>query len=223
MHSVFVRSGWRFAMIAIGVCGSLGEASAATEGVPVEPQVLTLAFVNSCEASSQVVATAMKDTSRIWTEAGVTIRWVTTRELPYRSPLSDWLVVRCIGSAIPTSSTNSPLAIAAIRFVGSLPTNTIFASVANANALLARDRFESRDFDERFKVFRDLRLGRMLGRAIAHEVGHFLTRASAHTPSGLMRATHSVTALTGETLYAFKIDPAVFLEAANRTELPETP
>jgi len=194
----------RCAVIALGVCVALGGGiSHASEGSPLERQVLTLAFVNSCDAGSEVMATAMKDASSIWAAAGVTIRWVAAPELPYHSPLSKWVVVRCIGGAIPTTTRSPLLPIAAIRFIGSRPTNTILASVANAKALLARERREARDLEERFKGLRERRLGRMLGRAVAHEVGHFLTQSSAHTSTGLMRATHSVTALTGETLYAF--------------------
>ncbi len=53
---------------------------------------------------------------------------------------------------------------------------------------------------------RALRLGRMLGRAIAHEVGHYVNRSGVHTRRGLMRATHSVAALTGTSLAPFSMD-----------------
>lgn len=37
-------------------------------------------------------------------------------------------------------------------------------------------------------ALRDLTLGRVLGRALAHEIGHFLLRSQAHSTVGLMRA-----------------------------------
>jgi hypothetical protein len=37
-------------------------------------------------------------------------------------------------------------------------------------------------------VVRDLVLGRVLGRALAHEIGHFLLRSQQHSAVGLMRA-----------------------------------
>jgi len=37
-------------------------------------------------------------------------------------------------------------------------------------------------------VLRDLVLGRVLGRALAHEIGHFLLRSQQHSAVGLMRA-----------------------------------
>ena len=38
---------------------------------------------------------------------------------------------------------------------------------------------------------RDQMTGRMIGRALAHEIGHVLLRSRGHSPEGLMRATHS--------------------------------
>jgi hypothetical protein len=37
-------------------------------------------------------------------------------------------------------------------------------------------------------ALRDLTLGRVLGRALAHEIGHFLLRSQSHSTVGLMRA-----------------------------------
>lgn len=214
----------RCGAVVVWVCASVASGAAhASEGLPIEPQVLSVAFVNACGASDALVATAARDAARVWSEAGVTVRWMRASDLPYGAPLSDWIVVRCIGSRIPMNGKRLPhLPIAAIRFIGSQPTNTILASVASASALLDKDTREVRDMSERFRAIRELWLGRMLGRAIAHEIGHFLTQSVVHTRGGLMRATHSVGALTGDSLVPFRIDHADLTEAANRTEAPMT-
>jgi hypothetical protein len=172
------------------------------------PTVLTVAFTNACAANESVVATARRESASLWSDAGVTLRWVAASELPYRSRASDWIVVRCISgdAAAPRPRTPHVLPIAAIRFIGAQPTNTIVASLRSANLLLDRDAGESRALGERFQALRQLRLGRMLGRAIAHEIGHFLSKSSAHSETGLMRATHSVTALIGQSLSPFRIE-----------------
>src|SRR4051794_30558946 len=36
-------------------------------------------------------------------------------------------------------------------------------------------------------AFRDVTVGRVLGRALAHEIGHYLLRSRSHSPRGLMR------------------------------------
>jgi hypothetical protein len=40
-------------------------------------------------------------------------------------------------------------------------------------------------------ALRDHIVGRVIGRVLAHEIGHFLLRDMRHTPTGLMRTTHS--------------------------------
>ena len=40
------------------------------------------------------------------------------------------------------------------------------------------------DVARRWTLIRDRMLGRVLGRAIAHEAGHFLFASSAHPPAG---------------------------------------
>ena len=41
-------------------------------------------------------------------------------------------------------------------------------------------------------LLRDLVYGRVMGRALAHEVGHYLLRSRQHSEVGLMRAQQSV-------------------------------
>jgi hypothetical protein len=43
----------------------------------------------------------------------------------------------------------------------------------------------------------DLVIGRVLGRALAHEIGHFLLRSREHSVKGLMRPRHQVPDLIG--------------------------
>ena len=170
----------------------------------VRPVVLTVAMAGGCRTNDTVVALAQSEATRVWSHADVTLRWVSVSELPYRASLSEWVLVRC-SDAHSGAAQEPKIPIAAIRFVGGLPTNTIAVSIENAQTLLRREARE-RDPRTRFKPFLDIGLGRMLGRAIAHEIGHFLTQSGEHTRSGLMRATHTVAALTGTSLRPFKVD-----------------
>jgi hypothetical protein len=170
--------------------------------------VLTISMTGDCAIDDEALEIAKAEAARVWSSAGVEVRWVSPNELPYTSPRSDWVVAQCIDSQPPRTKTRVPyiLPVAAIRFVGSVPTNTIVVSVGSANALLERESGQARDMADRFRALRFLRLGRMLGRAIAHEIGHFLSQSGSHTRSGLMRATHTVTAFTGESLHPFRVD-----------------
>jgi hypothetical protein len=169
---------------------------------------VAVAMTGDCPIPNDVIAFAKRESTRIWSAAGVTLRWMNPADLPYESSPSDWLVVRCVAAeqTMLQPKTVRALPIAAIRFVGGTPTNTIVVSIDNAKTLLARDASESRNMSDRFALLRELRLGRMLGRAIAHEIGHFLNQSQDHTPSGLMRASHTLANLIGQSSAQFKVD-----------------
>jgi hypothetical protein len=78
--------------------------------------------------------------------------------------------------------------LASISFSDDLPRPMIvmyptsIATLVSTTTLLGRSAFEwSIDF-------RELISGRVLGRALAHEIGHFLLRSRQHSEAGLMRA-----------------------------------
>ena len=172
----------------------------------VKPTVLAIAMAADCRTTNKTTGIAKQEAARVWSRADVSLRWVAASELPFGSP--DWLVVRCAAEQMPVNSPEpiEVMPIAAIRFVDSRPTNTITLSLRNANTLLQRDADRSRDDHGALIPFKEIRLGRLLGRAIAHEVGHFLSRSGAHTSSGLMRRTHTVAALTGASIGPFSVD-----------------
>jgi hypothetical protein len=51
------------------------------------------------------------------------------------------------------------------------------------------------------------RLGMVLGRAVAHEIGHYLLNTRTHAPYGLMRANFETSALLDHRSGAFDLDP----------------
>jgi hypothetical protein len=53
---------------------------------------------------------------------------------------------------------------------------------------------------------RDTKLGRAMGRALAHELGHYLLASKTHTPHGLMQASHTASAFFETDRRAFAID-----------------
>jgi hypothetical protein len=56
-------------------------------------------------------------------------------------------------------------------------------------------------------MLRDRLVARMLGRTIAHELGHVILRTPAHSPSGLMRALQTVAELAHPTSAGFTLAP----------------
>jgi hypothetical protein len=155
-----------------------------------------------------VIATARAEATRIWARGDVGLRWVRAPQLPFTSPRSDWLLVQCSTGPLrqPSTEESRLAAVAAIRFLDGQPMNVITLSLHSASRLLDQDSREGRLANDQFPAMRQLRLGRMLGRALAHEIGHFLSESRLHTARGLMRETHSIAAFTGVSLEPFRID-----------------
>jgi hypothetical protein len=63
---------------------------------------------------------------------------------------------------------------------------------------------------------RETLVARGLGRALAHELGHFLLSSKRHTPSGLMRAQHTAAEMFEPGLAPFAIDPTLRAAAATQ-------
>jgi hypothetical protein len=202
-----VRHLLRGLLVSLSCAAAAAATDRSSSRVYTKPLVLTAAMVGECAASDSALDLARRESARVWSDAGVSIRWVTASDVPYHAPPSEWLVVRCADKAAATAVAPEGrvvVPIAAIRFVSAQPTNTIMVSIENATTLLMRDAPPGAGARTPMIALRDTRLGRMLGRAIAHEVGHFLSRSGAHTPSGLMRASHTVPALTGASLRPFR-------------------
>jgi hypothetical protein len=76
-------------------------------------------------------------------------------------------------------------------------------SITGAQRVIDQHR-ASRIFDVGDR--RDYRLGIVLGRAVAHEIGHFLLRTDTHAESGLMRATIEAGEFADVSSRAFGLD-----------------
>ena len=83
--------------------------------------------------------------------------------------------------------------MASILFVDGRPTTHITVHAGHvARRLRPGCVVDDLPFAERPRLIQELVLGRVLGRAVAHEVGHFLLGSREHAPSGLMRASHRI-------------------------------
>jgi hypothetical protein len=65
-------------------------------------------------------------------------------------------------------------------------------------------------------VERELLLARTMGRALAHEMGHYLLASKVHTSRGLMRGSRSASEFFSTDQRGFRIDPAQQLTIAAR-------
>jgi hypothetical protein len=91
------------------------------------------------------------------------------------------------------------------------PAHLITVSVAAAEMMAAGATWAGRSFDGLPQRVHDAFLARVLGRSVAHEIGHFLLRSPAHAHEGLMRPQFTVAELMDVRLSRYQLEPAQVL------------
>jgi peptidoglycan/xylan/chitin deacetylase (PgdA/CDA1 family) len=145
------------------------------------PSSLTIAVHMTHGMSNTIATDALREASAIWKLGGVTLDWHATSELPGGGGRS---TVNVTFDDAPGSVAGQdvPLGWVTLDAAG-VPEGTIFLSRKNTLRLV--DTID--EFRERPLKFKERLIARALGRALAHELGHYLTGSKEHTVSGLMK------------------------------------
>ena len=117
----------------------------------------------------------------------------------------------------PSDASERP-ALAWITFVAGQPANTMTASVAAVRNLMG-ERWRDRRIVELPIRFQRRFVVQALSRSIAHEIGHYLLRSSAHASRRLMRPHLTVSDIMENELDLFRLEPAEIDQLKRRTEL----
>jgi hypothetical protein len=86
------------------------------------------------------------------------------------------------------------------------PQQEIYLSHANAESVMEDARGVVGLLEQMPLAQRDLLLARAMGRALAHEMGHYLLASKVHTSHGLMKAILTATELFTTDTIALRID-----------------
>jgi hypothetical protein len=166
--------------------------------------LVTVHLANHARLPRDFVQAVAREAAAVWTAAGTELAWAISLQsdamLRVRPDLNVVLARRCL----KTEATNRRVPVASIQFFEGRPTSRVCVSLAAANALL--DHEPTLEPRLRHWALRRRMLARMIGRAIAHEIGHYLFASVDHTPQGLMRARHTVNDLVGDSLAPFSVD-----------------
>jgi hypothetical protein len=160
----------------------------------------------------------MYESTRIWRAGGVTVRWfldsVRTEAIPVATDLTalresyvNVILTREVAEDGLKRGSTWQRPLASILFVDRKPTTLIRAYPLEAERLLEYVRLDEQPLAHRPAALRFHLVGRALGRAIAHELGHFLFASASHTPVGLMRANHRTDHLLAPAGRDFRIVP----------------
>ena len=145
---------------------------------------------------------ALAEADAIWHPAGVSLIW---NRAVIRQPASVHVV---IGTARGTNTGDADPALGWIVFEAGQPQPEIYVSYVNAVTLLARSAGVVGLSQAMPILQRETYLGRALGRALAHELGHYLLAAATHTPRGLMKARPTAYELFSPSRGAFAVTAA---------------
>ena len=139
---------------------------------------LVVSISSTADVSPTLVQRVVREATTIWQPAGVSLVW--QREVSDGAASIDVMIGPERGT---TPGPNTPLGW--IEFNSGRPQRRLYLSYTNAMALL-----ESVDGGSaRMPLLkRDTYIGRALGRALAHEIGHYLLATTAHAGAGLMKA-----------------------------------
>jgi hypothetical protein len=146
--------------------------------------------------------TAMMDeAAHIWRQQGVALDWLPATDI--RPAASSRLRVLVVASRPTTTTRDKPFAVGElVRPASGHPVALISIDSARrlVRSLRGRAGYELIAIDER-------RLGVVLGRALAHEIGHYLLGTHTHATNGLMRPQFDALEFTDLRVGTFALDP----------------
>jgi hypothetical protein len=166
---------------------------------------VTISVHTAPAISPVVVDKTLEEASAIWRPTGVTFKWqkidaesVSAAAQPTRP--------RVIITEQPGRPSTGGAPIGWVTFVDDEPDGDIHVSHANAERYILSFGGLPGGTRRLTPAERFLLMGRTLGRALAHEIGHYLLRSKAHTTSGLMKANRTVKEFTDADARGFEVD-----------------
>lgn len=166
----------------------------ATSALPI----VTVGVHPGSAVSSEVVTGILEEAAEIWRPAGIDVRW--------RGADRDCAAVRVRFDDDGGATHKRAEALGWILFEAHGPVPEIHLLPRNAMSLM---RAEKGALVSRMTVMElETLLSRALGRALAHELGHYLLESRQHTRTGLMQSHLGASQFFGTGRDAFTLDPA---------------
>ena len=147
---------------------------------PIALTPIAIAVAAPADLSPSLLDRIFGEAEAIWEPAGVTFEWHRMASTEGRRDSQLTVTIESPRDSI--HGLEAPLGW--ISFVAGAPDRWIHLSQASVEELIRRTPTA---LDTTLGAHERL-IGRALGRAFAHELGHYLLKSKAHTPLGLMRA-----------------------------------
>ena len=182
----------------VGILAASASARAADPRPAAPSLVVDVRMTVAQDVPPSVVAGLKAEAETIWRAAGVTLRWTVS---PDDAEADASLRVLVMARSGPPSSPDTPGPWVNCWSTGRQHFAVVSTGAARRVVAAVRAPHEP-------QALADRRLALVLGRAVAHELGHFLLATAGHTPSGLMRAYVAVADYVDPRRGGFRIDAA---------------
>ena len=194
-HSPRTAAVWATAAAAVITAASVSPAASSSSVLPLH--VLLTVSPNLASMSRD---TLIREAERIWRHEHVNIEWTRpghTVEHP-DAPLR----VLVISRSDPDTRLHRGWPVAEL-IPEATPRAVAFAWISGAERVVDE---AARSVTADARTPRDHRVGLVLGRAVAHEIGHFLLATGTHAERGLMRASVDAREFAGLGGETFRLD-----------------
>jgi hypothetical protein len=157
----------------------------------------------------------LDEAAAVWRPTGVTFHWKTIAGLPREEPdqVTPRVIIADQKGQTPKQG-GAPLGW--VNFRDEEPDQEIHISRTNAAEMLRLTRGPTRPIERMTPLEGSVILGRILGRALAHELGHYLLKTRSHTSAGLMRGRRPVQEFYAPARRGFEVDGAQRQAVAKR-------
>lgn len=200
-------------LFATGLAVALASAAAPVEAAPAPPPPVVVSVIEAPGVPPALVSRLLAETDEIWRPAGVAFLWrrrpqqaVPDPRTPDNGPFLPSTPRVIIGHDTGVARDHrTPLGWIVFE-TEHAPQQEIYLSYKNAGALMAASRAVIGIIDQMPIMRRELLLARMMGRALAHELGHYLLASKVHTRRGLLQASRTAAELFAAERGGFRID-----------------
>jgi hypothetical protein len=186
-------------MIAVVLTGlAMTDSTSSAPRVPSLRPTLSVCLMMSPALSMDVPmkAAVMAEMNAVWQPHGVAVRHTSD----YTESCDRLISVRSDVEARPEDASNDT-ALAWVPFVNERARRLIFLRLHRARVLV-----ESLSPGTRPAGLTQLLIGKLVGRSLAHEIGHVLLNSTRHTSSGLMRARYRANDVLRDPPSAYTLD-----------------
>ena len=159
--------------------------AAAAPAAPVNPSLppIVVNLAATSDVSPRVIKMAVEEVETLFRSAGIRFIWRRGDHLPG--------ALRVVIGAEPGPALDRNTPLGWLEFDNGVPSRDIHISYRNTERFMEASREVVRLINQKTIVEHDLLLGRALGRALAHELGHYLLAAKEHTAKGLLKGART--------------------------------